>query len=306
MNNTDVVNINKEVDKKQVEIGLFPNIDIEDYHDWNKYPAVSSSMIRTMLNYSPLHVKAAMDGLTDKETPSLLFGSISHDILLSNEISNYVLQPDRIVNEQGKEVSFVRNGKKWEEFKTNAGNRPIVKEKELEQLIKMHDALMTNSLVKAILENNTNIELSGFWKSMNHTFLSKMRADIINDQILMFADYKTTTDASPEAFSRHFFSYGYDVQAAHYSNGLLNLTGREYVPVYIAQEKNPPYAVACFRVPNKVLENGRIKIEYAAKKFDDCFKKNEWPGYPELTEIIEMGWAASEAQTIENRLKVME
>lgn len=280
--------------------GFFKDIDIEDYHNWKKYPAVSSSLISPMINNSPLHCKARIDGKTKPPTKSMIVGSISHDILLENNTQKYEVHPDKELDK--------KTLKAWKEFEAEimpTGKIPLL-QKEFKQLVDMHDALMANSYVRAILENNTGIEVSGFWKPRNHNFWCKLRADIVNDKILMFADYKTTQDASPEEFSKKFGSYGYHIQAAHYYNGLLYITGREYIPVYIAQETNPPYAVCPFEVTKETIEAGQTKVEYAFKLFDECFEKDHWPGYPEFSKIKLSGWELSQVETIENRLKVME
>jgi exodeoxyribonuclease VIII len=163
--------------------------------------------------------------------------------------------------------------------------------------------IMQNPTAKAILNNNTGIEMSGFWKSKHHDFDCKLRTDIINDDIFVIADYKTTTDASPEGFSRHFFNYGYDVQAAWYLQGIKEIKYQQYEFVIIAQEKEPPYAVGCFRVPEEVLEIGRIKIAWVSQKIEECIAKDKWPSYPELSLIKVQAWAKYEADMIKEELQ---
>lgn len=288
-----------------MEYGFFDNINIEDYHDYSKYPAASSSMLKSIKNNSPLHVKAVMDGIAKKSTPALIFGNHSHNILLDNSISNYVLQPARRINEKGQEVAFVRNGKHWEEFKAAADSEKklIVTEAELETLIGMFDGLMSNPTSKAILESPTKqIELSGFWKHEDYEFDCKLRTDILDQSIDVIADYKSTRDASPEVFSNQFFGYGYDIQAYWYRLGVYAITGRWFDMVFIAQEKDPPYAVCCYSVPPEVFDIGKTRAGYSARVFAECLKNDKWPGYPEMVEINVAGWALNEANNIKLRL----
>lgn len=274
--------------------GLFPDIANEDYHNWEKYPAVSSTMLRMIRKQSPLHVKTVMDGKHKKETKPMEFGDISHKIILNNEVDSLILQPIDI---------SVRRGSRWETFKAAHPGKTIVSSDQLNNVIEMVKPIKEKKLANDIIENCTGVELSGFWESPHHGFNCKMRTDIINKDMQLIADYKTTADASPEAFSRHFFKYGYDVQAAWYLQGIKAITGISYEFVLIVQEKEPPYEVACAYVSPEIIEIGRTKIAWASQLFEKCLKEDDWPGYPEMYAIQMQGWAKAEAEAIKEQIR---
>ena len=299
--------------------GLFPGIPIEDYHNWEKHPAISSSLINIADKKTMLHFKATIDGEAENEKKPLIFGNIAHDILLQNSISDYVLQPPKRINEQGKEVNFVRSGKHWDEFLKEAEGRPILKEDELEQLTGMHTALMNSEIANTLIFHSSDVELSGFWHEPEYDLWGKCRFDIISHELKVVGDYKSVADASPEKFSKSFYNYGYDIQCAWYDRGLKKISKNQYDFVYIVQEKDPPYAVCCYRIPRAdgytnddgefiitgkgPMEIGQIKIEKALANISHSFRENTWPGYPELTLIKELSWEITKANDILRELK---
>ena len=157
-----------------MEYGLFPNIANEDYHNWVFYPAVSSSQLRAIRNQTPSHVKNAIDGNAKKSTAALSFGDIAHKIILNNEIDTLVVQPLDILQ---------RSGSRWFSFVNDNPGKAIVTLDQMKQVLAMSKQVKANPTASALLENCTDIELSGFWENRDYDFDCKMRADIINDDI---------------------------------------------------------------------------------------------------------------------------
>ena len=71
----------------------------------------------------------------------------------------------------------------------------------------------------------------------------------------------------------------------------------------ITQEKEPPYAVTCPRVPREIIEIGRVKIEIASMLFEKCLQSGEWPGYPEMYTIQMQQWAKQEAESLKEQIR---
>jgi exodeoxyribonuclease VIII len=118
----------------------------------------------------------------------------------------------------------------------------------------------------------------------------KCRSDWISGNTV--TDLKSTLDASKDAFAKTILFYGYDVQAA------FNLDMSKWLGIpkdyflFIAVEKEPPYAVAMYELDQESIEIGRNKYRRWISLVDHCIKTNEWPGYdPDITRISLPEWS---------------
>ena len=116
----------------------------------------------------------------------------------------------------------------------------------------------------------------------------KARTDYLHREQAILIDLKTTTDASADAFVRAIANYGYDQQAAWYSDGWQAVEGTMPAFVFLPIEKEYPFAAAAYEVPDEVIEAGRNKYRAALKRFAECKKTNIWPGYGDTVEMLEM------------------
>jgi exodeoxyribonuclease VIII len=101
-------------------------------------------------------------------------------------------------------------------------------------------------------------------------------------------DLKTTEDASPRGFAQSVKKYRYDVQAAFYSDGLEEATGKACNGFFfVAVEKHPPYLVGWYFIGNEDLKEARQKYKKNLMTYGFCKKSNIWHGYSEIvTKVI--------------------
>jgi len=106
-------------------------------------------------------------------------------------------------------------------------------------------------------------------------------------------DLKTTTDASPDAFSRKLWDLDYHVQAAYYLDLWNEVTGENRTAfVFIVVETEPPYAVSVFNLSGKAICIGRETYVKDLQRMMECLERNEWPAYSnEVVEINLPPWA---------------
>jgi hypothetical protein len=110
-------------------------------------------------------------------------------------------------------------------------------------------------------------------------------------------DGKTTGDASPEAFGKDSWGYGYWIQAALYCDVYMMEHGTDQRPEFIlwAQEKAAPYLVKPYRVTEDVLDYGRTEYRKLLPAFAECQRTGVWPGYgDEIEPLIVPPWAQRE------------
>jgi exodeoxyribonuclease VIII len=133
-------------------------------------------------------------------------------------------------------------------------------------------------------------EESVFWYDPDTLLLCKGRPDWTcygegDNSRPYLLDLKTTKDASPSGFTGAAEHYRYHVQAAFYLDGWHAATGRwidEFI--FVAVEKEPPYAIGLYRLPAWKIEEGRNLYRRDLATYEYCRDRDEWPGYS--TDII--------------------
>jgi hypothetical protein len=148
-------------------------------------------------------------------------------------------------------------------------------------------------------------ELSAFWVDEETGVHCKCRPDFLAlkpgtewqaDNLLGIVDVKSCCDASVEGFGRSIATYGYDVQAAYYQDGIYQITGLRLPFYFLAIEKDAPNAVAVYRASEAMIEVGRKKYRAALQLMHWCGEHGYWPGYQpsgEIEDISLPGWAAN-------------
>lgn len=110
----------------------------------------------------------------------------------------------------------------------------------------------------------------------------RCRPDWITQDRAIVLSYKTCDGvAEPEAFVRTIVTMGYDMQAAFECAAVEALTGRTPLYVWIAQETEPPYAVALIGLSPTMAALGRMKYRQAVTRWAECLTRGQWPAYPD-------------------------
>lgn len=224
------------------------------------------------------------------------FGTAVHTAILEpdNFARDYVVAPkfDRRTKE-GKAAAEA-----WEA--ANAGKTPLTAD-QMAAIEQMVASIRAHAGAARLLSNGL-AEMSGFWVDQETGIECKCRPDFLAEaetcpeQVTAIVDVKTCVDASAEGFSRAIATLGYDVQAAFYQDGLKALTGRTIPFYFIAVEKDAPYAVACYKASDEVIEIGRAKYRAALQLLKWCRDNDQWPGYQPNGEIETINlprWAAN-------------
>lgn len=256
-------------------------------HDsaYHSIDAASNSTIGK-IELSPAHCRAYLDG-EFKETPAMIFGRMVHKIVLEREefCNDYAVYPEEIDRrtKAGKE--------EYAAFMHVNGNKCIVKGEDFKKADDVYNAIMKNKTASSLLAQGAP-EVSCFWQDREYDFPCKARFDFINKDGWL-VDLKTTRDASSLGFSKAIINFGYHRQAAMYSDGYRAVTGKEPKGfVFIAVETEPPYAVAVHKISGPSLQVGYESYRSLLGKYVECVNKDEWPGYPdEMNEIDIPDWA---------------
>lgn len=268
-----------------MNLGIYTNISNEDYH---AIDAASSTGL-SKLKQSPAHFKAYV-AKEFKETPALRIGKIIHEAILEPEKFEYVVWT-------GKS----KNSKAWKEFKAAHADTHILSVDEELKVNRMRDAIHGHSRAARLVGAPGMAEVSAFWIDENSGENCKCRPDKwLNNGLIV--DLKTTEDASPEAFAKSIANYNYNMQAALYLDGAATAMRQGHYDgplgypesfVFVAIEKEPPYAIGIYELDYEAMELGRDRIQRELLLLADCRANNHWPAYPEnLTTLSLPYWAA--------------
>lgn len=253
-------------------------------------PGVNKSTLWE-IRKSPLHYKYALEHPAEP-TPALVFGGALHA---------YVLQPETFAEQYAVCPVCDRRTKDgkalYAEFSDTLNGRREIGADDMAKIVEMRSALMENQFAVQLLSGEHEKPI--FWTDGPTGEVCKGRLDaVIEAPIFAISDYKSCENAETEVFLRAAIKNGYDVQAAHYLNGMRALHGINYVYLCIAQEKTPPYAVNVIQLDEPLIERGGIILRRMLDTYHQCRETGNWYGYegPDAHINVAMlpAWAAEE------------
>jgi exodeoxyribonuclease VIII len=123
----------------------------------------------------------------------------------------------------------------------------------------------------------------------------KCRPDWIHDNSVL-VDLKTTENAGPNAFAKSVANFRYHVQAAFYTD-ICRESGIDVKAfVFIAVEKNPPFAVSVYELDSDSIEVGRTLYQRNLETYRRCRETDHWPAYSTAIETLTLPrWAMIDA-----------
>lgn len=180
-----------------------------------------------------------------------------------------------------------RKGKDWTAFKEAGQGRMILNGTEQERAVSATKAIINHddaskllpvcSKQVAVIAEHPRLKLR--MKGLIDMLPDSARCDPL---LLDYAfDLKTASDASPEGFAKACWEFGYDIQAAFYTD-LLNMNGRDVKTFgFIVVENKPPHLVKIhyLTLDSQIIRRARRRYEDWMLAYSNCVKLNNWPGY---------------------------
>ena len=213
-----------------------------------------------------------------EQTPSMAFGSACHKMILEPETfgNEYAIAPD--INRR------TNAGKaEWEAFCSDNEGKTIISQDDANIMADMEEALEQCRLAKWLIRYGQH-GIPIFWTDPETGEKCKAKLDVLTkdqEDKYIVIDYKTATSARTEKFNKSIFGFGYDLQAAMYTEGVQIALGLDYRPqfAFVVQEKKPPYAVNVVGVSPEVMEHGDKLYHMLMDKYHTCKELDEWNGY---------------------------
>lgn len=240
--------------------------------EYRQHPAISRSEL-WRIRESPQKFKYYREH-PPEPTTALLFGQVFHKMLL---------EPDTFDEEFAAAPGVNRRTKEGRQILTNFvsahENQKIIPAEMFSQAKEMCDAVKREPLAVKLLKGKA--ELPFFWTDEMTGEECKCRVDVLNTEYRqpIIVDAKTTEDASTESFIRSAINYGYDFQAAMYSEGVEKNIGKKPLFVFIAVEKDPPFSVNILQADELMLRRGYDLFREYIGIYHDCKTSGNWYGY---------------------------
>lgn len=233
---------------------LIKDMPAKEYH---AIKALSASGAKLLLR-SPAHYLESMTNPREP-TAAMKLGTLTHTLLF---------EPQKFEEEFAISPRFDMRttiGKKAaQEFQEDNEGKTILDEAQYSRAKAIASAAQESPVFKEYFEEGGDAEVTMLWDQ--HRVSCKARVDFICGDIML--DLKTCQDASPEGFARQIATYKYHLQAAHYMDGFLAVSGIELKKfIFIAVESEAPHAVGIYELDAKSLLAGRRAMREAAEGF---------------------------------------
>lgn len=294
------------------EPGVYPGVAMAEYAKW---PAASNSQLTALLK-SPAHMKAYRSA-PRKETPALILGTAIHARVLEPEAfaATYLTADQCTATVRGgKRCSrqgtwpltaggFVCTQHATDDTEVD-GSGIVLNATDMETVEAVAAAIANHAVAGALVQQATETELSVVWDDPLTGVRCKARFDAYAPNVAggSIADIKTAVEGGMLDFERAILAWGYHRKAWFYLRGAkeVGLAARHF-PI-IAVEKEPPYAVAVYRISDGVVTYLEQQMTALLELYTLCEARQDWPAYSERVREISIpdwGWRKIDDQTAE-------
>jgi len=227
---------------------------------------------------SPEKFKWAIEHPDEETTPAFTFGQAAHKLLLepTDFFCEFAIKPDvDRRTAEGKE--------RWARFQEEAQGRTVIDQETYDTIRDMVKKAYAGPMVAKLLMGRK--EQPYFWTDPDTGVKCKVRADCVTwldgEELPVIVDYKTTTDARTRKFVRDAAEYGYFLQAAMYTEGVMRCLKLDARPrfAFIVQEKKPPHSINIITVPEDAMLYGLDTFRELLGVYHECVEMDNWPGY---------------------------
>jgi hypothetical protein len=263
-------------------------------------PSVSSTGIRLLALQSPHAFWKTSDLNPDRypekePSDSLILGRAAHALILGDEVFDehfvYVPKdaPRRPTAVQVK--AFERDGvwsdaaakgaEWWAEFDANAAGRLLLKEEQVEKIMRMGENLRENTFAVEVLTSDL-IEISMVWQDPITGIWIKSRPDCIPSNGVDFGDLKTFAPKSRDLIisaQRSVTDFGYPLQMALAVMGaevVFGTTAERCALVFV--QTSAPFEVVPIEIDPVSIYWARVLIRQGLDRMKHGLDTGEWPG----------------------------
>ena len=225
-------------------------------------PAVNASTLKAFAQAPILGLHEFKGAPQRKLTPTLRVGSCFHGCMDNTADAFY-----RVADDTAQRNSMAKH----------FGDARVVTAAEMAKA-KAWKAAALRDEDAAFYYRNSAKEVTATWQDAETGLWCKARSDAWWMDGAVLIDWKTTEDASPQAFARAIWEYKYHWQAAHYMDGWAACGHPVEQFVFVAVEKAFPHPVGVYVLSKKALERGRADVRAWLSQWKECVSTGKWDG----------------------------
>ncbi len=235
--------------------------------DYFALPHVNQSTLKAY-GKSPKH--ARYQETHPRDSTAMALGRAAHCM---------ILQPGEFDSRFCAFDGKVRRGKQWDAFKAANSDLQILTASELDHVQAMAKSVKNHLAASELLVGGT-AEQTVLWDCEG----TPCKARFDYHQAFSVIDLKTTRDASPDAFGRDAWQFGYHIQAAFYVDALRHacpgLANANPGPDFkiIAVESAAPHDVVVYTLDREIIEAGRRRYLELLSAYKSCVGFDQYPG----------------------------
>jgi len=237
-------------------------------------PHLRSTYIREFRK-SPRHYFLRED---IQETPSMKLGTAFHTALLEPEKyqKNYVEIPSFEKKSKYQTLTIKEQLERWKEENKDS---VTISSEDRDKVKMMLASCLDNPIINKIVNNEHALIEKEFYMVKDEICYTGT-PDIIIPELNLVIDVKTTTDASPNKWSKAIHDREYMIQAALYIDAMNAIFGKEFNRfIWVVVENKHPYSAMTYFAEPSLLDLGRNLILNASSDFKNCLLENNWPSY---------------------------
>ena len=229
--------------------------------------AISASMQKVMASHGP---KAFYNSFLNpdrperKPTAAMLLGTLTHCA---------VLEPDELTKRFVAVSSRTTKKGKEEAKEAESKGMTAVTESDMENAIKMRDAVFAEPYAKKLLSEGI-AEKSYWWDDKVSALTCKCRPDWLNKDIIV--DLKPSrSGANPVDFAKAVANFKYHLQAKHYLNGIPSASRF----IFLVVQSEYPFDVGLWELDDDAIKEGQNLSRNALDKIAECRLLDDWPSW---------------------------
>lgn len=239
---------------------------------------------------SPAHFRHYIENPEDEqETAEKNFGKAFHCAILEPDHfhSRYSVLPS---DAPRRPTAAQWNAKKpspdsmaamdwWRGWQEKNAGKQVLPSADYDRALRMGDSARAHPVAAGLLIGGLR-EMTLRWEETHdgQRIRCQARPDLyLPNEFIM--DAKSCRDASEEGFARAVHSYLYDLQEAHYLEGVRAHGDSIRYFVFLAVESSAPYVCQPYLLDANAEQRGATLRSRAIRRQAECLKNNRWPGY---------------------------
>ncbi|MES2347014.1 MAG: PD-(D/E)XK nuclease-like domain-containing protein [Pseudomonadota bacterium] len=262
--------------------GIIHGLPEADYHGTKAL--ISKSALDVFGGKSPFHYLASLDAeLEDRFLPQFRIGGAYHVAVLEPDLyrQKVVTMPNF-----GPMQSSTNRATRDAWFKHELNGRIWLTPIENHQIIAMRDVMLASREGKKLLTIGGQPEVTALWTCPETGLRCKSRGDWVHADHGIFVDLKSALSAAPWSFKRASGEHRYHVQDAMYSRAFEENDIHIEHFVFLAQEKEYPYAVAAYQLNDSARLRGEDLYMRELRALRQCIDDDYFPSYSPTGEVM--------------------